>query len=169
MNTRQLGQSGLAVSAIGLGCMGMSEFYGPRDERESLATLDRAFDLDITFFDTADMYGPYTNEQLVGHGPDPGIARADAGLDEGLALPELGAVGEVCAVAVQREDEGAHPALGPQPQIHPEGMSLVGHRLEGLDDAFHRLGEEVAVGHATGLATRGPAVLAVDEDQVDVR
>jgi len=64
MQTRQLG--GLKVSAIGLGCMGMSEFYGPRDEAESIATIHRALELGVTLLDTADMYGPYTNEELVG-------------------------------------------------------------------------------------------------------
>jgi aryl-alcohol dehydrogenase-like predicted oxidoreductase len=66
MKTRTLGRSGLTVSEIGLGCMGMSEFYGPRDEAESIATLHRAIELGCTFLDTADMYGPHTNEQLVG-------------------------------------------------------------------------------------------------------
>ena len=56
----------LAVSRLGLGCMGMSEFYGTRDEDEAVATLHRALDLGVTFLDTADMYGPFTNEQLVG-------------------------------------------------------------------------------------------------------
>lgn len=64
MQTRQL--AGLRVSAIGLGCMGMSEFYGPRDESEAIATIHRALDLGVTLLDTADMYGPYTNEELVG-------------------------------------------------------------------------------------------------------
>ena len=64
MQTRQLG--GLTVSAIGLGCMGMSEFYGPRDESEAIATIHHALDLGVTLLDTADMYGPYTNEELVG-------------------------------------------------------------------------------------------------------
>ena len=64
MQTRTLGV--LNVSAIGLGCMGMSEFYGPTDERESIATIHRAIDLGCTFLDTADMYGMGHNEELVG-------------------------------------------------------------------------------------------------------
>ncbi|MEG3116358.1 aldo/keto reductase [Salinicola sp. 4072] len=66
MKTRKLGSEGLEVSALGLGCMGMSEFYGHRDEAESIATIHRALDLGISLLDTADMYGPFTNEQLVG-------------------------------------------------------------------------------------------------------
>ena len=66
MQQRTLGPGGPRVSALGLGCMGMSEFYGAGDEAESLATLDRALDLGINFWDTADMYGPHTNEELVG-------------------------------------------------------------------------------------------------------
>jgi len=66
METRELGRSGIKVGAIGLGCMGMSEFYGPRDEAESIATIHRALDLGVTLLDTADIYGPFTNEVLVG-------------------------------------------------------------------------------------------------------
>jgi aryl-alcohol dehydrogenase-like predicted oxidoreductase len=66
MKTRKLGRKGPKVSAIGLGCMGMSEFYGSTDDKESLATIDRALELGVTFLDTADVYGPHTNEELVG-------------------------------------------------------------------------------------------------------
>jgi aryl-alcohol dehydrogenase-like predicted oxidoreductase len=66
MQFRELGRSGLKVSGLGLGCMGMSEFYGPRDDDESIATIHRALDLGINFLDTADVYGPYINEELVG-------------------------------------------------------------------------------------------------------
>ncbi len=66
MEQRTLGSQGLRVSEIGLGCMGMSEFYGPPNEDEAVATIHRALDLGITMLDTADMYGPFTNEELVG-------------------------------------------------------------------------------------------------------
>src|ERR671920_296779 len=66
MQKRTLGNQGLVVSELGLGCMGMSEFYGTGDEDEAVATIHRALDLGITFLDTADMYGPFTNEKLVG-------------------------------------------------------------------------------------------------------
>ena len=66
MDQRNLGSEGLVVSELGLGCMGMSEFYGTSDEDESIATIHRAIELGITFLDTADMYGPFTNEKLVG-------------------------------------------------------------------------------------------------------
>jgi aryl-alcohol dehydrogenase-like predicted oxidoreductase len=75
---RKLGTQGLEVALIGLGCMGMSEFYGPGDEDESIATIHRALELGVTMLDTADMYGPHTNEQLVG--------RAIAGRREEVVL-----------------------------------------------------------------------------------
>lgn len=78
MQTKALGHSGLTVSAMGLGCMGMSDFYGARDDEQSLETIHRAIDLGVTFFDTADMYGPHTNEQLLG--------RAVKGRRDGVVL-----------------------------------------------------------------------------------
>ena len=66
MQTRTLGPNGPSVSALGLGCMGMSEFYGARDDTESIATIRHALDAGVTLLDTADMYGPHTNEMLVG-------------------------------------------------------------------------------------------------------
>jgi aryl-alcohol dehydrogenase-like predicted oxidoreductase len=66
MEQRALGSQGLVVSELGLGCMGMSDFYAGRDDEESLATMERALELGVTFFDTADIYGPHTNEVLVG-------------------------------------------------------------------------------------------------------
>ena len=66
MKTRTLGSQGLTVSAVGLGCMGMSEFYGASDEQEGIATIHHALDVGVTFLDTSDMYGPHTNEVLVG-------------------------------------------------------------------------------------------------------
>lgn len=66
LKTRKLGQQGLEVSALGLGCMGMSQSYGPANEAESIATIHRALELGCTFLDTAEVYGPYTNEELLG-------------------------------------------------------------------------------------------------------
>ena len=77
LTTRKLGPS-LEVSALGLGCMGMSQSYGVADERESIATIHRAIDLGVTFFDTAEVYGPFANEELLG--------RALRGRREGLVI-----------------------------------------------------------------------------------
>src|SRR3954465_1047996 len=67
MEARQLGRQGLEVSALGLGCMGMSQAYGVPDDAESIATIHRALELGLTFFDTAEVYGPFKNEELLGN------------------------------------------------------------------------------------------------------
>src|SRR5690242_4059134 len=66
MEIKALGSQGLKASELGLGCMGMSDFYGRKNDQESIKTIHKAYDLGITFYDTADMYGPYLNEELVG-------------------------------------------------------------------------------------------------------
>jgi hypothetical protein len=71
LTTRKLGSQGLEVSAVGLGCMGMTQSYGPADEAEFIATLHRAIELGCTFFDTAEGYGPFTNEELLGRALGP--------------------------------------------------------------------------------------------------
>lgn len=112
MQQRQLGRSGLTVSAIGLGCMGMSEFYGPSDEAEALATIHRALELGCTFLDTADMYGRGANEELVGKAIRDrrdkvvlatkfGIVRGDDPTDRSInGRPEY--VRQACEASLQR-------------------------------------------------------------------
>ncbi|MBV8114817.1 MAG: aldo/keto reductase [Silvibacterium sp.] len=112
MQQRKLGTQGLIVSELGLGCMGMSEFYGPRDDEESIATIHRAIELGINFFDTSDIYGPRTNEVLVGKALRPyrdkvviatkfGIIREDSGAGRGLnGRPEY--VRAACDASLQR-------------------------------------------------------------------
>jgi aryl-alcohol dehydrogenase-like predicted oxidoreductase len=98
MEKRTLGTQGLEVSSLGLGCMGMSEFYGTADEGEAVATIHRALELGITFFDTADMYGPYTNERLVGRAlggrRDEVVIATKFGIDRGEHGERLGVRGE---------------------------------------------------------------------------
>lgn len=112
MEQRTLGEQGLTVSALGLGCMGMSDFYGTPDEERVTATFQRALDNGVTFFDTADMYGPFTNEKLVGEALSPhrhdvtiatkfGVVRDESGAMHGInGRPSY--VKEACDASLQR-------------------------------------------------------------------
>ena len=102
MEQRRLGAQGLVVPALGLGCMGMSQSYGPADEQESLATIHRAIDLGMTFLDTADIYGPATNERLVG--------RAVAGRRDAIVL--------ATKFGNQRLDDGTRVVNGRPDYVH---------------------------------------------------
>jgi aryl-alcohol dehydrogenase-like predicted oxidoreductase len=145
--TRTLGRQGLAVSALGLGCMGMSDFYGGRDEGEAVATIHHALDRGVTFLDTSDMYGPYTNEQLVG--------RALAGRREGVVLatkfgilrdPDSGAIAGVdgSPAHARRSIDGSLDRLGVD---HVDLWYL--HRPDPatpIEDTVGAMAEQVAAG-----------------------
>jgi aryl-alcohol dehydrogenase-like predicted oxidoreductase len=136
MERRTLGQ-GLEVSAIGLGCMGMSEFYGARDEQQALDTIHRALDLGVTFLDTADMYGPFTNEKLVG--------RAIAGRrDEVVLATKFGN---------QRGDDGSYLGINGKPDYVRAACDASLRRLgvEHIDLYYqHRVDKTVPIEETVG-------------------
>ena len=137
MQTRRLGSEGLEVSAEGLGCMGMSEFYGSTDEGEAIATIQRALELGVTFLDTADMYGPFTNERLVG--------RAIADRRDGVVL--------ATKFGNQRTEDGGFVRINGTPEYVREACDASLRRL-GIDhiDLYyqHRVDPDVAIEETVG-------------------
>ena len=162
MDTIALGGQGLEVSRQGLGCMGMSDFYGPRDDAESIATIHRALEMGVTFFDTADMYGPHTNEVLVG--------RANAGRrDEAVVATKFG--------IVRDPDDPAKRAVDGRPEYVraacEDSLTRLGvdhidlyyqHRVDPdtpIEETVGAMGELVAEGKVRylGLSEAAPATI----------
>jgi aryl-alcohol dehydrogenase-like predicted oxidoreductase len=137
MDRRNLGSEGLVVSSLGLGCMGMSEFYGTADEGESIATIHHAVELGIDFLDTADMYGPFTNERLVG--------KAIRGRrDEVVLATKFGN---------ERREDGSHVGINGKPEYVRRACDASLDRL-GVDsiDLYyqHRVDPEVPIEETVG-------------------
>jgi aryl-alcohol dehydrogenase-like predicted oxidoreductase len=162
MHTRALGSQGLVVSAIGLGCMGMSQSYGKSDEAESTATLELALDLGVTLFDTADVYGPFTNEVLVGRALAPRR-------DEVVIATKFGN---------ERRDDGTWAGVNGRPEyVHAccdASLSRLGtdridlyyqHRVDPtvpVEETFGALGELVDAGKVRflGISEAAPDTIA---------
>jgi aryl-alcohol dehydrogenase-like predicted oxidoreductase len=157
MRTRNLGA--LTTSALGLGCMGMSEFYGPGDDAESIATIHRALDLGVTFLDTADMYGPYTNERLVG--------RAIAGRrDEVVLATKFGIQRDGGTRRINGHPDYVRKAVDASlERLGVEHIDLYyQHRVDTsvpIEDTWGALGEVVAAGKVRhlGISEASPATV----------
>jgi aryl-alcohol dehydrogenase-like predicted oxidoreductase len=170
MEQRPLGEQGLTVSALGLGCMGMSEFYGTADEQQSIDTIHRALDVGITFFDTADMYGPFRNEQLVGKALRPrrseatiatkfGIVRDESGAMHGInGRPEY--VHEACDASLQRLGVD-HIDLYYQHRVDPEVP---------IEETIGAMGQLVDAGKVRylGLSEAAPDTLRRANDEFPI-
>jgi len=142
MESRTLGTQGLVVSALGLGCMGMSEFYGPGDEAESIATIHRALELGTTMLDTADIYGPFTNEALIG--------RAIRGRREGVIIATKFGI-------VRRTDDPKYRGISGRPEYVRQSCedSLTRLGLETIDLYFqHRVDPDTPIEETVGAMAR---------------
>ena len=141
MRTRRLGKGGLEVSELGLGCMGMSEFYGPRDDEESIATVQMALDQGVTLLDTADMYGPFHNERLVG--------RAIQGRREQVVL--------ATKFGNQRQEDGSFLGINGRPEYVRAACDASLERL-GVDhiDLYyqHRVDPKVPIEETVGAMSQ---------------
>ena len=137
MDQRRLGSEGLVVSELGLGCMGMSEFYGTGEEDESISTIQRAIDLGVTLLDTADMYGPFTNERLVGE--------AIKGRREEVTI--------ATKFGIQREEDGTMVGINGKPEYVKSACDASLKRL-GVDhiDLYyqHRVDPEMPIEETVG-------------------
>ncbi len=137
MQQRTLGDQGLTVSALGLGCMGMSDFYGTPDENRVIKTLQRAIDRGIAFFDTADMYGPFTNEKLLGRVLDPHCHEVTIATKFGIV----------------RNEEGEYHGINGRPSYVEKACNASLQRL-GVDHVdlyyLHRVDPEVPIEHTVG-------------------
>jgi aryl-alcohol dehydrogenase-like predicted oxidoreductase len=137
MQQRTLGKQGLLVSTLGLGCMGMSEFYGATNERESIATIHRAIELGCSFIDTADIYGPFTNETLVG--------KAIRGRREQVVL--------ATKFGIVRKPDGTRVGISGRPEYVRSACDASLQRL-GVDDVDlyyqHRVDKNVPIEETVG-------------------
>ena len=141
MKQRTLGDQGLTVSALGLGCMGMSEFYGTPDENRVIKTLQRAIDRGITFFDTADMYGPFNNEKLLGR----------------VLGPHRHEVTIATKFGIVRNEQGEYQGINGRPSYVEKACNASLQRL-GVDTIdlyyLHRVDPEVPIEETVGAMGR---------------